>query len=59
MGYIARLHQTFLTNVRYRRRWDDPTKVYRDLILEDVKKQVFDLKDFRELGKVDLIFLIL
>ena len=47
---LASLHYQFVSKVRQGRRWDDTTKIYRDLLLEDVKKQIFEFKDFKELG---------
>ena len=44
------MHYKFVSKARQSRRWDDTTKIYRDLLMKDVKKQIFDFKDFKELG---------
>ena len=47
---LNRLHFKVISQAKKNIRWNDTTQVYRDLILEDVKKQIFEFKDFRELG---------
>ena len=50
---LGRWHMKFVANIRKDvRRRDDPTKVYRDLILADVKKQIIHFKDFQNIGLV-------
>lgn len=48
---LLRAHYEFVSRQRQGRRFDDATQIFRKMVLDDVKKQIFDFKDFKALGK--------